>query len=385
MILSEVAQKRQLRLKAFRFLERYGKDIRTKIENVSSKTTRYDVPVELFQKRCKRSNRALISWKAVKLNGITFEQLDAFQSGVVVDFVNNDFFDADNLTNPLFVMLQNRLGSDENVSAIISIKSEDGNPSSAVPREAFKKLTNNLCVAYKGREIYITERNYEDYAISQDIGGRGQGNDTWSGFIYVSIKGGQQDTIETHAGQQLTLFNPAREYASEDVCLDIDLVMSYYALMSIDDEALKANDIEAWKTYKLLLKNMDRMLAGIKYDSDSYSGTLSDFVKHHYSVSMVPGHLTDPIQVRDITIDKFNNKDRAEDSIDVAHEEAAVFERYYWDNEKENLLSAARPTNLFWAYHLSNMLQQNYSLDEYFEYEEQRFKRRQDMIRKAED
>ena len=375
-------QKNEIKLRVWNYLGLFGKSITTKLENICSKTTIYDVPPELFQLRCKRSNRALISWEAVKKNNITFEQLDAFESGIVVEFINNDFFDKNEEQNPLFVKLKNCLGSNENVSAIISLKSEDGNPSSAVPREALKKLTSNYHVNYKGQDVIITEHNYRDYAIKQDIKKCGQGNHTWSGFLYVSIKGGQQDKIETHAGESLTLFNPAREYASEDVSRDIDLVMSYYALISIDEATLKNE--EERDVYLNQIKTIEDALKTIYYDNDSFKGNLYDFVKKHYTVSFVPGHLTDPIQLIDITIDKFNNKERAEDSIDVAHEEAAVYEKYYWDRKKKSLLSAARPTNLFWSYHLSNMMQQNYGLDEYFKFEEKRFERRQKMISNVE-
>ena len=36
------------------------------------------------------------------------------------------------------------------------------------------------------------------------------------------------------------------------------------------------------------------------------------------------------------------------------------------DEDLEVLLTAARPTNLFWSKHLSNMMQQDFSLKEYF-------------------
>ena len=111
--------KSQMRLKAFRFLQGFGTNMRAKFSNVCSKTGSYDVPLELFQKRTPRKNRALISWKAVKNNNLTLEQLDTFEGGVVVDFINNDFFDEDNYKDGLFQELKERLGSNKNVSSII--------------------------------------------------------------------------------------------------------------------------------------------------------------------------------------------------------------------------------------------------------------------------
>ncbi|MBQ1688187.1 MAG: hypothetical protein II073_02770 [Lachnospiraceae bacterium] len=249
--------KSQMRLKAFRFLQGFGTNMKAKFSNVCSKTGSYDVPLELFQKRTPRKNRALISWRAVKNNNLTLEQLDTFEGGVVVDFINNDFFDEDNYNDGLFQELKERLGSNKNVSSIISIKSESGSSSSAVQREAFSKLTNNTKINYLGNEICINADNYEQYAIKQNIGGRGQGNDTWSGFLFISIRGGQQDTIETHSGKELTLFNPACEYASADVCVDIDLVMSYYALASIDEKSLGWGS-DKWREYKFLVQNLEK-------------------------------------------------------------------------------------------------------------------------------
>lgn len=371
-----------MRLKAFRFLQGFGTNMRAKFSNVCSKTGSYDVPLELFQKRTPRKNRALISWKAVKNNNLTLEQLDTFEGGVVVDFINNDFFDEDNYKDGLFQELKERLGSNKNVSSIISIKSESGSSSSAVQREAFSKLTNNTKINYLGNEICINADNYEQYAIKQNIGGRGQGNDTWSGFLFISIRGGQQDTIETHSGKELTLFNPACEYASADVCVDIDLVMSYYALASIDEKSLGWGS-DKWREYKFLVQNLEKMLATIEYDNSGYKGNLLNYVKNQYSISLVPGQLTDPIQLIPITIDKFNISSRTEDSIDFTHEEAVIYEKYYWDSIKKCVLSPARPTNVFWSYHLSNMMQQNYNLEDYFKYEEERFEKRQALIKKS--
>ena len=374
--------KSQMRLKAFRFLQGFGTNMRAKFSNVCSKTGSYDVPLELFQKRTPRKNRALISWKAVKNNNLTLEQLDTFEGGVVVDFINNDFFDEDNYKDGLFQELKERLGSNKNVSSIISIKSESGSSSSAVQREAFSKLTNNTKINYLGNEICINADNYEQYAIKQNIGGRGQGNDTWSGFLFISIRGGQQDTIETHSGKELTLFNPACEYASADVCVDLDLVMSYYALASIDEKSLGWGS-DKWREYKFLVQNLEKMLATIEYDNSGYKGNLLNYVKNQYSISLVPGQLTDPIQLIPITIDKFNISSRTEDSIDFTHEEAVIYEKYYWDSIKKCVLSPARPTNVFWSYHLSNMMQQNYNLEDYFKYEEERFEKRQALIKKS--
>lgn len=370
--------KNKVRLEAFNFLGTFGDKIKTKFTNVCSKTGQYSVPSELFQKRTPRSNRVLISWKAVKENKLTIKQLYSFSGGVAVEFINNDFFDKSNEGNPVFEELRNRLGSDELVSSIISIHSESGSSSSAVQREAFAKLINNTKVNYKGRTVVINESNYTKYAISQTVSG-GTGNEKWDGFLFVSIRGGQQDTIETHRGKELTIFNPACEFANEEVRIDLDLTVAYFAMLSIDPSKL---DRPQSLKYNTIFSDLRAALKTCLYDSEDYKGNLLDYVESHPSVRMIKGQLTDPIQLKRIDIKDFSDDTRNADSIDFTHNEAVVNEKFYWDSKKECLLSPARPANVFWSFHLSNMMQQDFDLDGYFAYEEQRYKKRQELLRK---
>lgn len=90
--------------------------------------------------------------------------------------------------------------------------------------------------------------------------------------------------------------------------------------------------------------------------------------------------LLDPIQLRDISICSFNITESADpESIDITHNEAVNKELFYWDNERKCVLSPARPTNLFWSYHLSNMMQQDFNLSGYIEYEEEIYNKRQEF------
>ena len=372
--------KNGLRLKAFRFLEIFGEKIRTKLDNVCGKTGQYNVPDELFQKRTSRNNRCLISWKAVRDNNLNIVQLDTFEGGVAVEFVNNDFFDNSNYSYPIFSELIKRIGSDDNVSAIISIRSEDGSSSSQIQREAFKKLISNTEINYKGEKVIITEENYNDYAIKQTASG-GKGNEKWSGFLYICIRGGQQDTIETHKGVEYTIFNPACEYASRDVLEDLNLVSAYFALVSIDmKQVVERNLLDR---YHDLMEDLVCTFEMTDYDSDSYKGNLLDYVYKHPSISLYEKQLTDPIQLKKINIDNFSNDLRNSDSIDFTHSEAVNLEKYYWDRAKKCILSPARPTNIFWSLHLSNMMQQDFTLEEYFEYEKQRYETRMSLLKKS--
>lgn len=372
--------KNRIRLDSRKFLKQFGKNINAKFSNICAKTGQYNVPSELFQKRTPRSNRVLIEWKVVNDNHLTMEQLKSFSGGVVVEFLNNDFFDESYSSNPLYNELKNKIGSDEIVSSIISIHSEAGSSSSEIQRQSFKKLINNTNILYKGTKVIINEKNYQQYAIEQirDNGrGIGVGNEWWNGFLFISIKGGQQDTIETHHDQELTLFNPACEFANKEVCLDLDLVMLYFAFLSVPYKDLDEYDAISYDT---LFKQLKEALKGAFYDSPAYKGNLLDYCENHPSAKMQKGTLTDPIQIKRIDINKFDISERTAESIDFTHDEAVIFQRYYWDNIKKCILSPARPSNVFWSYHLSNMMQQDYSLEDYFKYEEERFKSRQRLL-----
>ena len=365
-----------LRKKTFKFLSTFGEKIETKFYNISGKTGGYNVPPELYQKRTNRKNRVLISWKTVKNNNFTIEQLKTFSGGVVVEFVNEDFFEEENQSNPVFIELKNRLGDDDVVSSIITIRSESGSSSSFVQRQAFDKLTNNMAIFYKGNKVIINKNNYKNYGIRQTASG-GMGNEKWTGFLFVSIKGGQQDVIESHSNFQ-TIFNPACEYANESISCDLDLVMSYFAFLSIDPNTLTEAMLKIYQEIKLELEDI---LSKIQYDNESYCGNLLDYCKNHPSAKLVPGKLYDPIQVEEIHIEDFavDNKEDPR-NLDFTHDEAVNKDKYYWDNINKCILSPARPTNVFWSKHLSNMMQQNFSLDDYFKHEEEILKRRKMLL-----
>ena len=372
-------EKRLLRLNCFKYLGKYGEFIKTKFDNICNKTGCYNVPDELFQKRTPRKNRVLISWKTVKKNKLNMEKLNSFENGVVVEFMNNDFFDEENQNNSLFIELKNRLGSDENVSSIISFRSENGSSSSSIPRIAFSKFLDNTEVIYNGQKIIITKNNYMDYRLEKivDGAGSGVGNDKWTGFLFVSIRGGQQDTIETHKNHALTLFNPACEYASQEVCYDIDLTLSYFAMRSVNPSNLPN---EQKIIHEKLIAQLEEILKQTEYDLNGLVVSLYQYCNMHPSLAVNKEQLTDPIQLREITISSFNIPEASNpNSIDITHNEAVNKEIFYWDEKRKCILSPARPTNLFWSYHLSNMMQQDFNLSGYIEYEEEIYNKRQDF------
>ncbi|VVB82731.1 Uncharacterised protein [uncultured archaeon] len=352
--------KRQLRNKVITYLSNFGTteeekhNIKEKLKNICGKTGQYNVPDALYQKRTSRCNRALISWKTVEKNKLTLKQLESFSGGVVVEFINEDYFKNDSNPQSLFNILKNRLGSDEKVSSMISIRNESGTSSSHIERDAFDKLKALI-------------PDYQNHLIKRKdgIACSGKGNDQWEGYIYYSMKGGQQNTILSHATAPFPqLFNPACDFANEEICLDIDLVLAYFAMFSIDKTAF--NVIQK-KEYYELLNEIKKELKNSKYDF----GNLLEYCDNHPCLLLDSGKLFDPIQVEPINIIDFSINDKSNlNNLDLTHNEAVNKGKYYYDKTRGCVLAPTRPNNIFWSKHLSNMMQQNFSLNEYFEHEE---------------
>ena len=350
----------------------------TKLDNICGKTGRYGVPKELFQERTSRKNRVLLPWKEVKKNELTIEQLETFSGGVVVEFVNEDYFEPSNQKNPVFVALKHRLGGNDVVSSIITIRSEAGSSSSAIQRDCYARLISGTKVIYNGAEILIDKDNYNDYLLERVSVG-GMGNEKWTGFLYISIRGGQQKGIQTHEGKKLLLFNPACEFANAEVLCDIDLVMLYFALCSVDVQKLS---LLIQTQYNEIKNRLQRALTESCYESDCYTGNLFDYCSNHLS-TLNSGSLMDPIQALPIYIEDFSVDDKNDSrNLDFTHNEAVKKKSYYWDKKHNCLLSAARPTNAFWSKHTSNMMQQDMGLDEYLSFEENNIARRKHYLNK---
>ncbi|MGV3112966.1 hypothetical protein, partial [Staphylococcus pettenkoferi] len=158
----------------------------------------------------------------------------------------------------------------------------------------------------------------------------------------------------------------------------LHLILQSVILKSLPTETLNEVDLEE---YNLLLNELKNILSECKYNSKDYQGTLLEYCEQHPTTSMKENMLYDPIQVIPIYLEDFSIKDKQDKrNLDFTHDEAVNKENYYWDNEKETILSPARPTNVFWSKHLSNMMQQNFSLEEYFEHQEKIIERRNELL-----
>ena len=341
--------------------------LKTKINNLCGKTGQYSVPDELFQKRTARKNRVLISWETVKKNQLNLDQLDRFEGGVVVEFVNLDFF-TPQANDPVFDALRNRLGSDLNVSSMISVRSAGGTSDSIAPRAAFELLKEQF-------------PDWESQLIRRKPGSHGdinKGNEKIEGFVYVKIAGGQQDSFVAHKGNEL-IFNPACEYASSAVSKEIDLVMLFFALHSFSKSDLENPEL------RQNVRNEIEVIASILRNCVYESGNLLDYCQNHPSLRMGQGTLYDPIQVERIFAKDFAIADtRSLEHLNLTHNEPVENERFIFDSKRNEILSPARPTNVFWSKHLSNMMQQHLTLQEYFDFQDEIVSRRRQLLDKAE-
>ena len=102
----------------------------------------------------------------------------------------------------------------------------------------------------------------------------------------------------------------------------------------------------------------------------------------HPSLTFQKGVLMDPIQVSEINVQDFNQEWNFDDPsiVAICHNEATNKDIIKFDKTNNYIVSAARPTNIFWSYQFSNMLQQSYTLEEFFKLEEKRVERRKDLF-----
>ncbi|WP_065378166.1 hypothetical protein [Gemella sanguinis] len=332
------------------------KNVKEKLDNICGKTTRGSVPEKLFQNRTARYNRVLIPYEHVINNNLSYSNLMHFEGGVAVEFINNDYFDQldkpENEQSSIFKELKDKLGTDTKVSAIISIRST-GLSSSNLQKSAYKRLKEYLREKHLDEQSNLLIRWKDNLPITTP---KGVDNDKWEGFIFYEIKGGDQNSIKSH-DKRINLFNPSVEYASKVVSKDITLVLLYFAIHSID---ITSRD-DKWESIKTDLEDY--------LSKRTYLGkSLKDYVTKHPCLNIKKHLLYDIIQVKPIKSKYFALKTITENSLDIAHESSVKDAIYSYDDNLKEILSPANPINLFWSLHLSNMMQQNFSINDFFSF-----------------
>ena len=114
---------------------------------------------------------------------------------------------------------------------------------------------------------------------------------------------------------------------------------------------------------------------------DYDDGNLYTYCTDHKCLRIKAGTLMDPIDVKEIKAIDFSHQRTESDEfiIDLAHNESQSKKIFKYDKVNNFLVSAARPTNLFWAKKASNMIQQNDTLDEFILKERNRVERRNEI------
>ena len=142
--------------------------------------------------------------------------------------------------------------------------------------------------------------------------------------------------------------------------------MSYFCLHCFDlKKYIEENEI------KILKSECERYLKTRDYDE----GNLYKYCINHPSLKLGSGVLVDAIQLNNISIEDFKTSG-LDNSSEICHNEAANKDKFYFDSGNNFIITPARPTNLFWSTKLSNMMQQNFYLNEYYEKENERVEKR---------
>ena len=188
----KLQEARKLKIKLWQQWKAIHPKMKEKFNNINGKTAQYNVPEKLWQKRTSRKNRVLISWKTIEKNNINIEQIKTFDGGVCVEFVNDDFFNAKHENNKTHSYLKNLVGSNGTISAIVSFRTEDGESGSNKPRSDYDRF--NQLIEEGSLDFTIIPISRDETVEYCGIGA----NDVWKGNTYYSIKGGDQNSIESH-------------------------------------------------------------------------------------------------------------------------------------------------------------------------------------------
>ncbi len=344
-----------------------GSNISEKFKNINGKTAQNNVPLHMWQKRTHRKNRVLISWKSVYENKLTINQLETFDGGIVVELVNDDYFNPKFSGNHVYKELLSRIGSNENVSSIISFRAEEGDSGANVARESYRKFQN----LFPEFELNPIVRN-GTYS--------GVGNDVWIGNSYIFIQGGQQDSINSHnhfskklGFKSPQLFNPANEFANSQIRDDLFTSLTYFFMHCHDLE----NYVDK-SEISYIKKECISYLKSRDYDNVN----LYDYCVDHPSLKWEKDVLVDPIAVEKLNVGDFNVAWDSKNPlcISICHNEPVNENSFIWDETNKCVLTPAKPTNVFWGKQSSNMMQQSHKLDDYFRLEEERVEKRRPYI-----
>lgn len=335
------------------------KGLNEKFININGKTARNDVPKELYTDRTPRTNRVLLAWKVIKDNPAlqSIANLNLFKSGICVEFRNREFNEVETHFHTLKEELQKRLGSDENVSSIWTIR-DDQDTEGGILKDMLIENNYLLLKRFNSSKIKRVQQKGNKYHHI--------GNHNWKGKYFYSIKTGfnKRKQMTSHKMNKPSLFNPANEYANDSVCNHIYFVLTYFALHCYDIFTFIKNDVNLFNSIVYLRIQLRSKLSSISYCGNN----LLDYCNNEYFLSPDSCDsivLIDPISTQNISIQNFGLAAERNRSIELCHFEPASNNRFE-NCTTHGILSPARPDNLFWGFRESNLFQQTYTLEEYF-------------------
>lgn len=341
--------------------------LKIKIDNINKASV--DGPCS--SQRMSQAGRVLIPYDIIIKNNITLNQLETHTQGITVELPFKEYKKIKNskLICELESYLLDNIGEDGTVSCIITIRGEKGYSGSTELREQYKDF-----------EIVAKEKNWEPIIRKKELqikhGDTYIGNEKWRGQYYYNIRGGEQDTLESHKDETLVDYQIFTTYkgfmANESVITDVKTALIYQMIHCYDITKYISLEklIEYKKTYSEYLKKI------------YYLGkNVYEFIHNIENGIIINDKLMSPITEEMISIEQFNKKDnQADDCLQISHNEACNKQKIYFDEDRNCLVSDYRPTNLFWETKLGNMQQQSFTIKEYWINQQERINRRNKRI-----
>lgn len=331
-------------------ISKLPKTIKKKINNIN-KAQEGNI---LGSKRISRSSRMILPYSLAKK--FSLEELETYKNGIAVSLENNDYFDIKKNENELSKYLFENIGSNNQVSCIITIHTNDGKSSSNNLRKIYKRF-QQIIKNHKWIPIERINKN--------DKGKTYKGNINWKGQYYIDISGGEQDSIQSHEGKPIKyqIFNTYKGFMNNNV-----VIMTQAALIYM---FLHCQNIEKYiKDHKIFKEKYSEYLKNIKLDKDidGYDNIYDYF--HDPCLRFIKdGILQCPLLLENINISQFEISEKKDPKyLNICHNEAVDKKKIYFDKELKTLVSDYRPTNLFWGTYLGNMMQQSMNVFEYEKY-----------------
>jgi hypothetical protein len=313
--------------------------IQTKLTNID----KAGVEGPCTTKRVSQSSRISIPYHNVNVNEVSVAQLATHESGAVIRLPYDTYEEIRDKPerNELEEHVLNNIGGNGAVSCFICMVKEDGYSGSS-----------DLRIQYQRFEEEKKIKNWTPIKRTGDGKNVNKGNDKWDGHYYINISGGQQDSILSHPDKEDQMFTTYKGFMStKKVINDVKACLIYSLLHCYDMcDVIPSDELVKHK------QNLEEYLQRTNYMGKScYELTRAlGTIKN--------GQLYSPINCERLSVKMFEK----EKMINISHNEAVCKNKIYFCETNQVMLSDYRPGNLFWDTHLSNMQQQDFTIDEYW-------------------